>query len=180
MVPLLSRRLTERLAATKHKVAVIIDNMSKLVDNEFTAWPFIPKLLPGLIKISELVADPEARGVVVKAIATLRQVGKIPESEQGSNLPPPKATDPTALAAAIAVLYKKAGASPVSEATHPAIQYGARLVVNLLGARNFEVPAWEGALVPYLELVTASPKPTSIARELEAQGQQAQLGTQLG
>ncbi|KAG8678745.1 translational elongation factor EF-1 alpha, partial [Ceratobasidium sp. 394] len=147
MVPLLSRGLTERLTATKRKVAVIIDNMSKLVDNEFTVRPFIPKLLPGLIKISESVADPEARGVVVKAIATLRQVGKIPESEDGSNLAPPKAADPTALAASIAVLYKKAGASPVPEAAHPAIQYAARLAVNLLGARNFDVPAWEGALV---------------------------------
>ncbi|KAG9091131.1 translational elongation factor EF-1 alpha [Ceratobasidium sp. 370] len=166
MVPLLSRGLTERLTATKRKVAVIIDNMSKLVDNEFTVRPFIPKLLPGLIKISESVADPEARGVVVKAIATLRQVGKIPESEDGSNLPPAKAAEPAALAASITGLYKKAGASPVPEATHPAIQYAARLAVNLLGARNFDVPAWEGALVPYLELVTASPEPTSIAREL--------------
>ncbi|KAG8702694.1 translational elongation factor EF-1 alpha [Ceratobasidium sp. 394] len=165
MVPLLSRRLTERLTATKRKVAVIVDNMSKLVDNEFTAWPFIPKLLPGLIKISESVADPEARGVVVKAIATLRQVGKIPGSEDGSNLLPPKAADPTALAASIAVLYKKAGANPVPEAAHPAIQYAARLAVKLPGARNFDVPAWEGALVPYLELVAALPEPTSITRE---------------
>ncbi|KAG8717324.1 translational elongation factor EF-1 alpha [Ceratobasidium sp. 394] len=151
MVPLLSRRLAERLTAAKRKVAVIIDNMSKLVDNEFTAWPFIPKLLPGLTKISESVADPEARGVVVKAIATLRQLGTVPGSENGSNLPPPKAADPTALAASIAVLYKKAGANPVPEAAHPAIQYAARLA---------------GALVPYLELVAASPEPTSIAREL--------------
>ncbi|KAG8720660.1 translational elongation factor EF-1 alpha [Ceratobasidium sp. 395] len=166
MVPLLSRGLTERLTATKRKVAVIIDNMSKLVDNEFTVRPFIPKLLPGLIKIAESVADPEARGVVQRAIATLRQVSKIPEPEDGSNLPPVKAADPTALAASISVLYKKAGASPVPEAAHPAIQYAARLAVNLLSARNFDVPAWEGALVPYLELVTASPEPTTIAREL--------------
>ncbi|KAG8718221.1 translational elongation factor EF-1 alpha [Ceratobasidium sp. 394] len=96
---------------------------------------FIPKLLLGLIKISESAADPEARGVVVKAIATLRQVGKIPESEDGSNLPPSKAADPTALAASITVLYKKAGANLVPEAAHPAIQYAARLAVNLLGAQ---------------------------------------------
>ncbi|KAG8709628.1 translational elongation factor EF-1 alpha [Ceratobasidium sp. 394] len=93
MVPLLSRGLTERLTATKRKVAVIIDNMSKLVNNEFTVPPFIPKLLPGLIKISDPVADPEARGVV-NAITTLRQVGKIPGFEDGSNLPPPKAATP--------------------------------------------------------------------------------------
>ncbi|KAG8709148.1 translational elongation factor EF-1 alpha [Ceratobasidium sp. 394] len=140
MIPLLSRGFTERLTATKRKVAVIIDNIFKLINNEFTARPFIPKLLPGLINISKSVADPEARGVIVKAIATLRQVGKIPGSEDGSNLPPPKAADPTALAPSITLLYKKAGVNPV--------------------------PAWEGALVPYLELVAASPEPTSIAREL--------------
>ncbi|KAG9125550.1 translational elongation factor EF-1 alpha [Ceratobasidium sp. 392] len=180
MVPLLSRGLTERLTATKRKVAVIIDNMAKLVDNEFTVRPFIPKLLPGLIKISESVADPEARGVVVKAIATLRQVGKIPESDDGSNLPEVKTADPTALAASISQLYKKAGASPVPEAAHPAIQYAARLSVNLLSARNFDVPAWEGALVPYLELVTASPEPVSIARELLLRSANDAEGDDLG
>jgi len=166
MVPLLSRGLSERLTATKRKVAVIIDNMAKLVDNEFTVRPFIPKLLPGLIKISESVADPEARGVVIKAIATLRQVGKIAETDDGSNLPPPKLNDPVAIAASISLLYKKAGANPVPEAVHPAIQYAARITVNLLHARNFDIPAWEGALAPYFELVTASPEPASIAREL--------------
>lgn len=164
MVPLLSRGLNERLTATKRKVAVIIDNMSKLVDNEFTVRPFIPKLLPGLIKISEQVADPEARGVVVKAIATVRQVGKLSAEDDGSNLPPVKIAEPAALASAIVAQYKKAGAT--QDASNPAIQYAARLAVNLLSARNFDVPAWEGALVPYLELVTASPEPVSIAREV--------------
>ncbi|KAG9091349.1 hypothetical protein FS749_016615 [Ceratobasidium sp. UAMH 11750] len=36
----------------------------------------------------------------------------------------------------------------------------------MLGAHNLDVPAWEGALVPYLELVAASPEPSCIAREL--------------
>ncbi|KAH7318801.1 P-loop containing nucleoside triphosphate hydrolase protein [Rhizoctonia solani] len=151
MVPLLSRGLNERLTATKRKVAVIIDNMSKLVDNEFTVRPFVPKLLPGLIKIHEQVADPEARGVVAKAIATIRQVAKLSDTDDGSNLPPAKATDPAAFAASISVQYKKSGANPVPEAAHPAIQYAARLAANLIAARNFDVPAWEAALVPYFE-----------------------------
>lgn len=165
MVPLLERGLSERLTATKRKVAVIIDNMAKLVDNEHTVRPFIPKLLPGLIKIAEQVADPEARGVVNKAIATLRQVGKISADDDGSKLPPPKAADPAALAASIVAQYKKAGANP-PDASHPAIAYAARLVANLVAARNYDVPAWETALVPYLELAAASPEPASIARDL--------------
>ncbi|CAE6427059.1 unnamed protein product [Rhizoctonia solani] len=166
MVPLLSRGLNERLTATKRKVAVIIDNMSKLVDNEFTVRPFVPKLLPGLIKISEQVADPEARTVVNKAIATVRQVAKLSDTDDGSNLPPVKGTEPAAFAASISVQYKKSGANPVPEAANPAIQYAARLAGNLISARNFDVPAWEGALIPYLELVTSSPEPATIAREL--------------
>ncbi|KAG8688541.1 translational elongation factor EF-1 alpha [Ceratobasidium sp. 423] len=166
MVPLLSRGLNERLTATKRKVAVIIDNMSKLVDNEFTVRPFVPKLLPGLIKIAEQVADPEARGVVAKAIATVRQVAKLSDTDDGTNLPPVKATDPAAFAASISAQYKKSGASPVPEAAHPSIQYAARLAANLIAARNFDVPAWEAALVPYFEIVTASPEPATIAREL--------------
>ncbi|KAF8748850.1 elongation factor 3 [Rhizoctonia solani] len=166
MVPLLSRGLNERPTATKRKVAVIIDNMSKLVDNEYTVRPFIPKLLPGLIKISEQVADPEARGVVNKAIATVRQVGKLSDTDDGSNLPPVKGTDPAAYAATISLQYKKSGANPVPEAAHPAVQYAARLAANLIAARNFDVPAWESALVPYFEIVTSSPEPATIAREL--------------
>ena len=62
--------------------------MAKLVDNEYTVRPFLPKLLPGLIKVENTVADPEARGVVVKAIKTLRDIGKT--DGDGTDLPPQK------------------------------------------------------------------------------------------
>ena len=86
MVPLLSRGLNERPTATKRKVAVIIDNMTKLVDNERTVRPFLGKLLPGLIKIESTLADPEARSVVQRAIKTLREVGKV--TGDGSDVKP--------------------------------------------------------------------------------------------
>ena len=116
MAPLLQRGLNERPTATKRKVAVIIDNMSKLVDNEYTVRPFVPKLLPGLIKTQETVSDPEARGVVVKAIATLRQTANVPTGD-GSDLPPLKMAEATNLAASVVEIYKKAGATPVPSAT---------------------------------------------------------------
>jgi elongation factor 3 len=84
MVPLLSRGLNEKLTAIKRRVAVITDNMAKLVDSAVTVRPFIPKLLPGLIKIETSIGDPEARGVVSKAIATLRQIGEVPADSDGS------------------------------------------------------------------------------------------------
>jgi elongation factor 3 len=48
VVPLLLRGLRERTTATKRQSAVIIDNMSKLVDDPIAAAPFLPLLLPAL------------------------------------------------------------------------------------------------------------------------------------
>ena len=41
--------------------AVIINNMSKLVDNPIDAAPFLPLLLPALETNANSIADPEAR-----------------------------------------------------------------------------------------------------------------------
>jgi elongation factor 3 len=164
MAPLLQRGLNERPTATKRKVAVIIDNMSKLVDSEYTVRPFVPKLLPGLIKIQDTVADPEARGVVVKAIATLRQTAKVPEGD-GSDLPPLKMADGPTLAKSVIEIYKKLGVSPVPSASSPLVSYTAQLAANLVNSRNFDVPEWEASLGPYLELVSGKPDPKEVARE---------------
>ncbi|KAI8149488.1 P-loop containing nucleoside triphosphate hydrolase protein [Fennellomyces sp. T-0311] len=75
MVPLLARGLRERQTAIKRKSAVIIDNMCKLVDDPDVAAPFLPVLLPALDHVQDVVADPECRGVVTKALATLKRVG---------------------------------------------------------------------------------------------------------
>ncbi|KAF8344007.1 polyketide synthetase [Cantharellus anzutake] len=162
MAPLLQRGLNERPTATKRKVAVIIDNMSKLVDNEFTVRPFVPRLLPGLIQIQETVADPEARGVVVKAINTLREVAKVPEGD-GSNLPPLKVADAASQTQIALEVYQKLSASP--DASNASLGYAARLAANLVNLRIFEVADWEAALAPYLEYVTTSPDPKEVARQ---------------
>ncbi|KAI7905306.1 armadillo-type protein [Cokeromyces recurvatus] len=75
MVPLLNRGLNERATPIKRKSALIIDNMSKLVDDPDVAAPFLPLLLPALEKVQDIVADPECRGVVQKALATLKRIG---------------------------------------------------------------------------------------------------------
>ena len=161
MVPLLSRGLNEKLTATKRKVAVIIDNMSKLVDSAVTVRPFVPKLLPGLLKVETSIGDPEARGVVGKAIATLRQVGEVPTGD-GTDLPPIKLAEDSQLASSLAGIYKKAGAS--IDTSDASVVYVARLAANLVNAKNFDVPVWE-TLVPYLAFVASSPEPTTIARD---------------
>ena len=96
--------------------------MSKLVDSATTVRPFLPKLLPGLIKIKDTVGDPEARGVVERAIATLRQVGEVPTGD-GTDLPPLKTVEASSLASSLVGFYKKSGASTVPSSSDVTIAY---------------------------------------------------------
>ena len=164
MVPLLSRGLNEKLTATKRRVAVITDNMAKLVDSAVTVRPFIPKLLPGLIKVETSIGDPEARGVVSKAIATLRQIGEVPTDSDGSNLPPIKTAEPTSLANGLIAVYKKQGANPIPVVADISVVYASRLAANLVDAKNFDVSEWD-TLAGYLDSITLTPPGLNIARE---------------
>jgi elongation factor 3 len=71
IVPLLLRGLREKSIATKRQSAVIINNVSKLVDNPVEAAPFLPLLLPALETNATSISDPEARGVTEKAVEQL-------------------------------------------------------------------------------------------------------------
>ncbi|EED92744.1 ABC cassette-containing protein, partial [Thalassiosira pseudonana CCMP1335] len=74
VVPLLLRGLREKNTATKRQSAVIINNMSKLVDNPLDAAPFLPLLLPALETNASSIADPEARGVTEKAVEQMNRL----------------------------------------------------------------------------------------------------------
>lgn len=74
VVPLLLRGLREKNTATKRQSAVIIDNMSKLVDDPVSAAPFLPLLLPALETNATSIADPEAREVTERAVAQLNRL----------------------------------------------------------------------------------------------------------
>lgn len=74
VVPLLLRGLREKATATKRQSAVIINNMSKLVDNPIDAAPFLPLLLPALETNAKSIADPEARDVTERAVAQLQRL----------------------------------------------------------------------------------------------------------
>ncbi|GAC98197.1 hypothetical protein PHSY_005786 [Pseudozyma hubeiensis SY62] len=150
MVPLLSRGLNERPTATKRKVAVIIDNMAKLVDNERTVRPFLGKLLPGLIKIESTLADPEARSVVQRAIKTLRDVGQV--EGDGSDVKPLEDVDVKATQEQV----NKALGEHSLQAQANLSSYLAVLVANLANARNFELTEWESTLIPFITLIKAA------------------------
>lgn len=137
--------------------------MSKLVDSATTVRPFLPKLLPGLIKIKDTVGDPEARGVVERAIATLRQVGEVPTGD-GTDLPPLKVAESTALANSLVAVYKKLGASPVPPSSDVAVQYVGVLAAALVNTKTFDNESWQ-TLSPYLALASTSPEPANVAAE---------------
>jgi elongation factor 3 len=135
--------------------------MSKLVDSHVTVRPFIPKLLPGLIKVEATIGDPEARNVVGRAIKTLRQVGQVPEGD-GSDIAPLKFVDAAQASSALAAIYKKLNGE--IDTSNVVVKYVSILSANLINAKNFEVLAWE-TLAPYLTSVAASPDGIAVARE---------------
>jgi len=74
VVPLLMRGLRSKVTATRRQSAVIIDNMSKLVDDPIDAAPFLPDLMPVLAFSAENMSDPEARGISERASAQLQRL----------------------------------------------------------------------------------------------------------
>lgn len=74
VVPLLLRGLNAKMNATRRQSAVIIENMSKLVDDPIDAIPFLPRLLPALRNATDCMGDPEARSVLER---TLKQLEKL-------------------------------------------------------------------------------------------------------
>ena len=165
IAPLLIRGLDERATAIKRKVCVIADNMSKLVDSEYTVRPFLPQLLPRLIKTSETIADPEARAVCNRAIATLRRIGKVPAESDGSDLPPLKIAEGPHLATNLVALVKKHGGATVEQA-NPGLAYSGVLAASLVNAHNFDQKTWEATLPPYIKLALPSYDSLPAVREL--------------
>src|ERR1700722_12013272 len=135
--------------------------MAKLVDSAVTVRPFLPKLLPGLIKVETSMGEPEARGIVSKAIATLRQIGEVPEGD-GSDLPPLKVAEGGQLVNSLATIYKKSGAELLT--TDISVTYASQLAANLVNAKNFDVPQWD-TLASYLSFCLSTPEPTLMTRE---------------
>ena len=60
-VPILLRGCQEKKTEIKRKVAVIVDNMSKLIDQPREAKPFLPSLMPEIKRLGDEMSDPEVR-----------------------------------------------------------------------------------------------------------------------
>ena len=76
VIPLLLRGLSSRSKATVRQSAVIIDNMSRLVDDPLDSAPFMPMLMPALEKAADILSDPEARSVAERSVAQLQRLNR--------------------------------------------------------------------------------------------------------
>jgi len=120
VVPLLHRGMKARDTAIVRQCAVIITNMSKLVDDPSDAAPFLPSILPAMERAAEETTDPEARAVCEKARDQLLRISAAADA---------KAAHPRADAAAVLGMLtsevKARLAAPGAAVTSPVATGGA-------------------------------------------------------
>ena len=149
MVPLLDRGLAERDTAIKRKAAVIVDNMCKLVDDPSIVAPFLPKMMPGLQKNYDNLADPEAREKTKQALDTLYRVGdvkdgKIPEVRHDGDIA-------TVLANLKAIVPSKHAA--VVEKLSAVAEYVSAIGGQLVDEKESEATVWAAAVKPFVTVL---------------------------
>lgn len=150
MVPLLDRGLAERDTGIKRKAAVIVDNMCKLVDDPNIVAPFLPKMMPGLQKNYDNLADPEAREKTKQALDTLTRVGhvvdgKIPEARNDGDLNIVLAKLKDILSVKYASYLEKMG---------PVAEYIAAMAGQLIDEKESEGMVWVENLKAYIAVIT--------------------------
>jgi elongation factor 3 len=160
LVPLMVRALRERSTITKRRASIIIENMSKLVQNPADARPFLPLLLPGLEEVAQASADPELREVAGRARDALRRIKAADEELQAASTA--HAVDAEALVRTLerAVGHAKGhgnghanGHANGASAAHPppaVLAYVACLASGLIRSRLSDAVSWEACVMPYL------------------------------
>merc|ERR1719359_1434571 len=131
VVPLLLRGLKSRVTATRRQSAVIIDNMSKLVDDPLDAAPFLPELMPALERSADAMSDPEARAVSERASFQLNRLNDLVKSivTKGINYD-------------LVLTALKEKVSGVPAEGEVALKHIASLVCSLMGVKHFDVEQW--------------------------------------
>jgi len=143
VVPLLLRGLREKSTATKRQAAVIIDNMSKLVDNPLDAAPFLPLLLPALETNAEAIADPEARSVTETAVAQLKRLKGLAEKHAAIRGDVSKTED---------LLKEKFGMKDAEGGKLAFIQFLCTIATTLMDLKLMEDLQWLKFLSPFASI----------------------------
>lgn len=158
MEPLLQRALKEGKTAVKRQAAVIIDNMCKLMDDPAEAQLFMPKLLPGLQKIIDTVADPECRDVATRAHGTLFAAGgSVEVSEEDMKV------DYDVIRKIVVDAVAGDAATKKAEIDNYVIDYVAGISYFLVVARSFSKTMFEQQVAMYFKqfLDAAATKPAA-------------------
>lgn len=132
VVPLLIRGLRSKVTATRRQSAVIIDNMSKLVDDPIDAEPFLPTLMPALAFAADAMSDPEARAVCERASTQLNKLSTMCAEAK-------LRTKVVSHDLVLAALKKKVTAAGVDVET----SHVAHLCCSLMHLKKFDKDSWE-------------------------------------
>jgi elongation factor 3 len=162
MVPLLDRGLAERDTAIKRKAAVIVDNMCKLVDDPNIVAPFLPKMMPGLQKNYDNLADPEAREKTKQALDTLIRVGnvvdgKIPEVRNNGDIA-------TIMGHFKEILSGKHAAA--LEKFAPVLEYASAIAGQLVDEKATDAASWAESVKPYVTVVVGDAESQAVTDAL--------------
>jgi len=157
VVPLLIRGLRSKVTATRRQSAVIIDNMSKLVDDPIDAEPFLPTLMPALQFAADAMSDPEARVVAERAYAQLVRLSQLCEEAKTRT----KAIDS---AAVLEALRTQVGSSdPADELP---IQHIANLCCSLMYLKKYEREEWAADISRYLAVLVGAERADTIVEAM--------------
>ncbi|KAF7886227.1 hypothetical protein EAF00_010330 [Botryotinia globosa] len=144
MVPLLDRGLSERETAIKRKSAVIIDNMCKLVEDPNIVAAFLPKLMPGLIKNYDNLADPEAREKTKQGLDTIKRVGAV-----GADGKIPEPSNAGQVSTVEAILKDVLSSNKSALKFEPIITYIAAIAGQLIDEKDADSHSWTSNLKPF-------------------------------
>ncbi|KAJ2903061.1 putative fungal-specific cytosolic translation elongation factor 3 (eEF3) [Zalerion maritima] len=175
MVPLLDRGLKEVDTAIKRKAAVIVDNMCKLVDDPNVVAPFLPKMMPGLQKNYDNLADPEAREKTKQALDTLIRVGdikdgKIPEVRHDGDINVVKAHFQEILAATNFRKHQK-----VIDKCDVIITYAAAIGGQLVDEKEVQPSTWAESLKPYVACIVGGGDADTVVETLRKRASSGEL-----
>ncbi|KAJ5263596.1 Elongation factor 3 [Penicillium angulare] len=162
MVPLLDRGLVERETAIKRKSAVIVDNMCKLVEDPQIVAPFLPKMLPGLNKNHDTLADPEAREKTRQALDTITRVGQI---KDGKIPEISTAGDISTVAAILKDILKPKFESRIAPC-ETIINYVAAIAGQLVDEKDSDSTIWTQNALPYIVAIVGEEEAKPIADAL--------------
>jgi len=149
MVPLLDRGLNERDTPIKRKSAVIVDNMCKLVEDPNIVAAFLPKLMPGLTKNYENLADPEAREKTKQGLDTLIRVGAVKDGKS------PEVSHAGDISTVLAILKQVLEPKHKDAITkfEPVLEYVSAICGQLIDEKDADAMIWTQNLKSYFTAI---------------------------